>query len=74
VGGDDSHVVYGHRLPVEKRSVMRCVVVMQQPVLLSPNFGTNFHAVAVKKVIVLWGIGCLACHDKFFVNNPLDVK
>jgi hypothetical protein len=37
--GDDSHVVFGQKFPGEKGSVRRCVVVMQQSVLLSPKFG-----------------------------------
>jgi hypothetical protein len=36
---NDSHVVLGKKFHGEKRSVRRCVVVMQQPVLLSPKFG-----------------------------------
>jgi hypothetical protein len=31
------------------------------------------HAVTIK-VTGVCGIGCLACQDQFFVNNPLDVK
>jgi hypothetical protein len=34
---------------------------------------THFQAVAVKRTEVC-EIGCLACQDGFFVNNPLDVK
>jgi hypothetical protein len=34
MGGGDSHVVFGQKLPGEKGSVRRCVVMMQQPVLL----------------------------------------
>jgi hypothetical protein len=40
------------KFPCENGSVRRCVVVMQQPVLLSPKFGAKsshiFHAVVVK--------------------------
>jgi hypothetical protein len=36
--GIDSHVVFGQKFPGEKGSVRRCVVVMQQPVLLHPKF------------------------------------
>jgi hypothetical protein len=35
---DDSNIIFGQKFPGEKGSVRRCVVVMQQPVLLSPNF------------------------------------
>jgi hypothetical protein len=37
VGGDDSHFVFG-----QEGSVRRCVVVMQQPVRLSPKFGAKY--------------------------------
>jgi hypothetical protein len=33
----------------------------------------HFHAAAIKVAIVC-RTGCLACQDKLFVNNPLDVK
>jgi hypothetical protein len=36
--GDESHV-FEKKFPNEKGNVIRCVVVMQQPAILSPNFG-----------------------------------
>jgi hypothetical protein len=33
----------------------------------------HVHAVAVE-ITLECGLDCLACQDKFFVNNPLDVK
>jgi hypothetical protein len=36
--GNDSHFVFGQKFPGEKGSVIRCVVVMQQPVLLLKKF------------------------------------
>jgi hypothetical protein len=39
--GDNSHVVFGQKFPGEKGTVRRCVIVMQQPVLLSPKFGAK---------------------------------
>jgi hypothetical protein len=39
--GDDSRVVSGQKFPDEKGSVRRCIVMMQQPVLLSPKFGVK---------------------------------
>jgi hypothetical protein len=39
--GDDSHVVFGQKFTGEKESVRRCVVVMQQLVLLSSKFGAK---------------------------------
>jgi hypothetical protein len=38
---DKSHIVFGQKFPGKKGSVRRCIVVMQQPVLLSPKFGTK---------------------------------
>jgi hypothetical protein len=40
-GGGDSHVVFGEKFTSDKGNVRRCVVVMQQPVLLSLNFGAK---------------------------------
>jgi hypothetical protein len=37
--GDDSHVVFVQKFPDEEGSVRSCVVMRQQPVLLSPKFG-----------------------------------
>jgi hypothetical protein len=37
----DSHIVFVKKFPGEKGSVRRNVVVMQQPVVLSPNFGAK---------------------------------
>jgi hypothetical protein len=34
----------------------------------------HFHAVTVKCHTVVCRINCLACQDKFFVNNPLEAK
>jgi hypothetical protein len=40
--GDKGHVVFGKKkIPTEKGHVRWCVVVMQQPVLLSPKFGAK---------------------------------
>jgi hypothetical protein len=41
VGGDNSHFVFGQKFLPEKGSVSWCIVVMQQPVLLSPKFGAK---------------------------------
>jgi hypothetical protein len=32
--GDDSHNGFGKKFPSEKESVRRCIVMMQQPVIL----------------------------------------
>jgi hypothetical protein len=41
VGGDDSLDVFGQKFPGEKERVRQCIVVLQQPVHLSPKFGTK---------------------------------
>jgi hypothetical protein len=68
---------FGQKFPGEKGSVRWCVVMMQQPVLLSPNFGAKSLHIFMQSpynVTFVRGIDCLAYQDKFFVNNPLDVK
>jgi hypothetical protein len=40
-GGDASHVVFCKKFPVEKRNARRCVVMIKQPVILSPKFGVK---------------------------------
>jgi hypothetical protein len=61
---------------VKKIKCVRECVVMQQPVLIQKVQGkvfAHFHSVTVNGTMVC-RINCLACQDKFFVNNPLDVK
>jgi hypothetical protein len=36
--GDDSHDGFGQKFPGEKGNVRQCVVMIEQPVLLSPKF------------------------------------
>jgi hypothetical protein len=77
VGGNDSRVIVGQKFPSEKESVRWCVVVMQQPVLLSPKFwakSSHIFTQLPSNVTVEYGIDCSACHGEFFVKNPLDVK
>jgi hypothetical protein len=38
---DDSHIVFGKNNPVEEGSVRWCVVMTQQSVVLSQNFGAK---------------------------------
>jgi hypothetical protein len=40
-------LVFGKKFPEEKGIVKRRVVVMQQAVLLSPKFGTNYGRIMV---------------------------
>jgi hypothetical protein len=61
----------------EEGSVKLWVVVMQQPVLLSPKFEmkpSHIFTQLPQKVTIICRTDCLACQDEFFVNNPLDVK
>jgi hypothetical protein len=63
--GDDSHIIFGQRIPGEKRIVRWCVVLHQPVLLLSKVWDA---------VTVVFRIDCLVCQDEFFVNNPIDVK
>jgi hypothetical protein len=68
---------FSQKFPGEKGSVRRCVVVMQQPVLLSPKFGSKFSHIfthSLYNVTVVCVINCLAYQDELFVSNPFDVK
>jgi hypothetical protein len=38
--GEDSHVVFGQKLPGEKGSVRRCVLMMQQPTAIGRSLHT----------------------------------
>jgi hypothetical protein len=70
-------MAFDQKFPIEKGSVRRCVVMMQQPVILSPNFRAKFSHISTLSplhVTAVCGNDCLACHDEFFINNPLDVK
>jgi hypothetical protein len=74
---DDSHVVSDQIFLDQCGSVRRCVVVMQQPLLSSPKFGAkslHIFTYLSRNVTVLCVSGFLACHNKLFLNNPLDVK
>jgi hypothetical protein len=48
VSGGRESCCFGQKLPHEKGSVRRCLIVMQQPVILPPKFGANFYTFAVK--------------------------
>jgi hypothetical protein len=51
VGGDESHVFLGQKIPSEKRSVSWCVVIMQQSLLLSPKFRVNPSHIFTKSLL-----------------------
>jgi hypothetical protein len=65
------------KLSVEKGSVSRCFVMMQQSVFLSPKLGAKSWPIFMQSpqnVTVVCGIDCLDCQNELFVHNPLDVK
>jgi hypothetical protein len=73
--GGDSLVVFDQKFPGEKKNVTRRVVVMQQPVLLSPKFGQKSSYTVTQlpsNVTTVCGIDCLACQA--CQNNLLDIK
>jgi hypothetical protein len=75
--GIDSHVVFGQKFPRGKGSVRLCVVLMQQPVLLSTKFGGKSSYIFKQSpynVTVLRRIYCLAYQNEFFENNSVDIK
>jgi hypothetical protein len=75
--GDNSHVVCSQKFPGWKGSVRWCIVVMQQPVVLSPKFRSKSSHIFMHSpwnVTVVFGIDSLACQDELFTINPLDVK
>jgi hypothetical protein len=77
MGGEDSHVVFSKKFSVVEGSVRLPVVVMQQPVLLSPKFGTKSSHIFIhssKIVTAVCGIDCLTRQDKLFVSSLLNVK
>jgi hypothetical protein len=77
VGGGWQSYCFWSKIPSERGSVREYVVVMQQPVLLSPKFGTKSLHIFTRltwNVRVVCGIDCLAYQHEFFVNNPLDDK
>ena len=75
--GDNSSFVFRQILVGEDSSVRWCIVMVKQPVLFSPKLGTmssHFFTQSPQNFAVEPGIHSLACWDKFFMHNPLDVK
>ena len=75
--GDDRNFVFRQTLLNEDGSVRRGVVMVKQPGLFSPKFGAKSSHVftqSPQNVAVEPGIHSLACWDKFFVHNSLDLK
>jgi hypothetical protein len=55
----------------------QCVVVMQQPVIFSPKFGTKSSHTFTQSslnVTIVCRMDCLACEDEFFVSSHHDVR
>jgi hypothetical protein len=61
---DDSHVVFGQKFPGEKGSVRLCISMMQQSVVLSPEFWdrvfSHIFTHSHRKMSVVCRIDCLA--------------
>ena len=75
--GDNSNFVFRQKLVGEDGSVRRAVVMVKQPDLFSPKLGamsSHFFMHSPQNFAVEPGIHSLACWDKFFMQNPLDVK
>jgi hypothetical protein len=77
VGGDDSHSVFYQKLLGKDRSVRWGIVMVKQPGLFLPKLGvTSSHVFmqSAQNIVEELKIHSLACWDKFFVQNPFDVK
>jgi len=74
--GDNSNFVFCQKRVGEDRSVRRGFVMVKQPGLFSPKLGAmSLHVFTqlLQNFAVEPRIHSLACWDKFFVHNPLDV-
>jgi hypothetical protein len=78
---NDSNI-FGKKFPVEKESLRRFVVTMQQPVLLSPKFRAKFshifHTVAIKRNSSMrsWLFGLpvrILCEQSLDINNVMSM-
>ena len=75
--GDNSNFVFRQKLVGEDRSVRRGNVMVKQPGLFSPKLwamSSHFFTQSLKSFAAESGIHSSACWDKFFVQNPLNVK
>ena len=74
--GDNSNFVFRQKLVGEDGSVRRGIVMVKQPGLFSPKLGAVFalFTQSPQNFAVEPGIHSLACWDKLFMHNPLDVK
>ena len=74
--GDNSNFVFRQKLVGEDGSVRRGVVMVKQQDLFMPKSGVMSSHVFTQSphnFAVEPQIHSLACWDKFFVHNPLDV-
>ena len=74
---NNSYYVYRKKMVGEDDSVRRCVVVVKQPGLFSPKLGTmssHFFTQSPQNFAGEAEIHSLACWNKFFMYNRLDVK
>jgi len=75
--GNDSHFVFRQKLLGEDGSVKWGVVMVKQPGLFLPKFGVTPSHVFMqspRNIAVEPRFHGLACWDKFFVCNPLNIK
>ena len=71
------HFVFCQKLLGEDGRVRWGVVMVKQPGLFSPKYGVmtlHVFTQSLQNIAVEPRIHSLACWDKFFVHNPLDVK
>jgi len=74
--GDNSNFAFRQKLVGEDGSVGRGIVMVKQPGLFSPKLGAMSSHVfthSPQNFALELEIHSLACWDKFFVHNPLDV-
>jgi hypothetical protein len=74
---DDSHFLFQQKLLGEDRSLREGIIMVKRSGLFTPNFtvtSSHIFTKSLQNITVEPGIHSLACSDKFFVHNPLDVK
>ena len=75
--GDNSNFVFRQKLVGEDISVRQGIVMVKQPGVFLPKLGamsSRFFMQSPQNFTVKPGIHSLACWNKFFMHNPLDVK
>jgi hypothetical protein len=77
LGGDECHLVFGENMPREKGGMRLCVVVTQQPVLLSSKCGADSSQIFAQSpwsATIVSGTDRLVCREESLVNDLLHVK